>query len=119
MLAACTERGDCPVTEFLSSVGPQMESSATAMLTLLDYVAAYGPPRNVEISHQLQGDIYEFIKGRLRVLYFLERSCVVCTHGFVKKSRKVKNAELCRAESVRRAYHAAAAVGNLKILEGD
>lgn len=70
------------------------------------------------MSHQLRGDIYEFIKGRIRILYFYHRGqIVVCTHGLIKQSKKIKNAEIERAEAVMQAYRAAVSGGTLEILE--
>ena len=120
VLAACTERGDCPLEEFLGSLGRHFESSVNGMMALLDYVALRGPPRNVELSHQLRGDIYEFIKGRIRVLYFYDRDrVIICTHGLIKKSQKTKSADIAYAEQVRYAYRAAVEAGNIQILNED
>lgn len=120
VLAACTERGNCPLEEFLCNLAPNFESSLRGILALLDYVAVNGPPRNVELSHQLRGDIYEFIKGRIRVLYFLERDrVIICTHGLVKKSQKIRGVEIERAEAVRRAYRTAVAMGKVEMTGND
>ena len=117
MFAACTERGDCPLEEFLGSLGRQFESSLNGMMAMLDYVALRGPPRNMELSHQLRGAIYEFIKGRIRVFYFYGRGReIICTHGLVKKSQKTKSADIEYAEQVRLAFRTAVAAGKLKIL---
>ena len=72
------------------------------MLVLLESVAAAGPPRNTDVSHQLRGEVYEFIQGRLRVLWFYDVGrVVVCSHGLVKQSRKTPPAEIERAEAAR------------------
>jgi len=90
------------------------------MLQLLERVAASGPPRNTDISHKIQGDIWEFIKGRLRVFWFYDEDrVIVCTHGLVKKSQKIPKREITRAEQVRMAYVAAKRAGALMIEEED
>ena len=43
---------------------------------------------NNDIRHQIQGDIYEFIKRRLRVLWFYDKGrVIVCIHGFIKDTQ--------------------------------
>lgn len=86
------------------------------MLKLLDRVAADGPPRNTEISHQLAEGIWEFIQGRLRVLWFYDQSrLVIASHGFVKRSQKTPAAEIERAERSRRGYLLAQKQGSIEI----
>ena len=36
ILAACTEHGDCPLTDFLSGLGSEMKASVNGILALLD-----------------------------------------------------------------------------------
>lgn len=86
------------------------------MLELLDRVASNGPPRNTDISHQIEQEIWEFIKGRIRVLWFYDRgSVVVCTHGFVKDSRKTPKREIESALRVRQQYFAAKRANAIQI----
>lgn len=88
------------------------------MLQLLERVAAEGPPRNTEVSHKIQGDIWEFIKGRLRVFWFYDKGkVVVCTHGMVKKTQKTPRNEIQQAVQWHQAYMAARDAGQLKIEE--
>lgn len=78
------------------------------MLQLLEMCAVSGPPRNTEISHKIRGEIWEFIKGRLRILWFYDQGrVIVCTHGFVKRTKKTPKQEISRAERIRRDYLAA------------
>jgi len=68
------------------------------MLALLGRVAIEGPPRNIEISHQIKGKLFEFIQGRLRVLWFFDEGrLIICTGGFVKKGRKTPRREIDHA----------------------
>ena len=104
--AVCSDRGDCPLLDFLAELGGgDLAKDGRRMLKLLDRVSAQGPPRNTEISHQLDRGIWEFIQGRLRVLWFYdEGKLVVCSHGFVKKQQKTPAAEIERAIEQRRRY---------------
>jgi len=75
------------------------------MLALLSRVAMEGPPRNIEISHQIRGKLFEFIQGRLRVLWFYdEGKLIICASGFVKKGQKTPRGEIDHAIQVMNAY---------------
>jgi phage-related protein len=86
------------------------------MLRLLSFAAEQGPPRNVEISHKISGEIWELIAGRLRVLWFYDEGrLVVCSHGFVKRTRKTPPGEIERAQTSYDAYQAAKKARNLDV----
>lgn len=105
VLAVCTDRGDCPLSRFLSALSGDLARDGRRLLALLERVAVDGPPRNVEVSHQLAGGIWQFAQGRLRVLWFYgDGRLVIVTHGFVKRSRKTPPAEIERAVACRQAY---------------
>ena len=105
VLAACSDRGDCPLTEFLQGLEGKLGKQARRAWSLLDVVASVGPPRNTDVSHRLAPDIWEFISGDLRILWFYdERKVVVCSHGFVKQRQKTPKAQLEQAELVRQRY---------------
>src|SRR4030066_2271851 len=105
VLAACTERGECELLSFLNEMEGPIGRAAIRMASILERTAKEGPSRRTEISHQIEDEIYEFIQGRLRVLWFYdEGSLVVCSHGFVKKTRKTPRPELRRAKDTRRRY---------------
>jgi len=116
VLAVCSPRGDCPLLEYLVGLEAQLAADGRAMLRLLARVAEHGPPRNVEISHKIAGEIWEFISGRLRVLWFYDEGRrVVCCHGFVKRTKKTPAAEIERGMSAHEAYQAAKQRGTLKV----
>lgn len=114
--ATCDARGNPELLAFLQGLDDNLQKDRKRMLALLERVAAEGPPRNTDISHKLEGDIWEFIQGRLRVCWFYDKGrVVICTHGFVKKSQKTPRAELNKANERREAYFAATAAGSLTI----
>lgn len=118
ILAACDKRGECLLLEFLDGLGTDMQKDSDRMLVLLEKVALGGPLRNDKQSHKIEGDIWEFIQGRLRVLYFYDEGrVVVCTHGFVKKTQKAPKGEIATANRVREQYLAAKRQGSLFIEE--
>lgn len=105
VLAVCTERGSCPLLEFLSGLEGCLAGDGRRMLALLARVAEQGPPRNTEVSHQVGDAIWELIQGRLRVLWFYDVGrVVVCSHGFVKRTRKTPARELDLARASRARY---------------
>jgi phage-related protein len=66
------------------------------------------PPDNTELSHQIAPEIWEWIVGDLRVPYFFDGGrIIVCTHGFLKKGRKTKQADIDRATRERERYFGA------------
>lgn len=105
VLALSSERGDCPLLRFLAKLEGNLARDGRRMLALLDRVAQHGPPRNVDISHQVGEGLWEFIQGRIRVIWFYDRGkLVVLSHGFVKKTRKTPASELERARRNRQEY---------------
>jgi phage-related protein len=116
VVAICESRGDCPLLEFLTGLEAQLAADGRSMLRLLSFVAEQGPAHNVEVSHKIAGEIWEFIAGRLRVLWFYDQGrLVVCSHGFVKRTRKTPPGEIERAQAAFQAYQAAKKAGNLKV----
>lgn len=118
VLAICGVRGDCPLLDFLAGLEGQLATDGRAMLRLLAFTAQQGPPRNVEISHKISGEIWEFIAGRLRVLWFYDAGkVIVCSHGFVKDTRKTPVGEIDRALNAQTAHRIAKKAGRLKVEE--
>ncbi|HWM92248.1 MAG TPA: type II toxin-antitoxin system RelE/ParE family toxin [Thermoanaerobaculia bacterium] len=116
VLAICGPRGECPLLDFLASLEAQLEADGRSMLRLLSFAAQQGPPHNVEVSHKIAGEIWELIAGRLRVLWFYDQGrLVVCSHGFVKRTRKTPPGEIQRAQAALDAYQAAKRAGSLKV----
>lgn len=118
LLAVCPDRGDCPVLEFLVGLSGKLARQQEQMLALLSQVAEDGPPRNVERSHKIAGDIWELLRGDLRTLWFYgEGRIVVLAVGFVKKSQKTPKAEVAAAERALERFRAAERQGTLEIEE--
>ncbi len=105
VFAVCAERGRCPLLEFLAGLEGRIARDGRRMLRLLETTAIAGPPRNTEVSHQLVAGIWEFIQGRVRVPWFYdEGKRIICSHGFVKRSRQAPAREIRRAHESRRRY---------------
>jgi len=116
VLAICGPRGDCPLLDFLAGLEATLAAEGRAMMRLLEFTAEQGPPRNVDVSHKIAGEIWELIAGRLRVLWFYDEGrLIVCSHGFVKRTKKTPTGELSRAQDAYDVYRAAKKAGRLKV----
>ncbi len=74
------------------------------------------------ISHQVdaKNQIYEFIAGDLRLLWFYlpkERKVIVCTQVFIKKSRKTPSGIIKEAIRIKKRYLADFENNNIKIID--
>lgn len=128
VLAVCSERGDCPLLEFLyeGSVptpfgfqprGPLAGEKARMLARLLT-MAESGPPHNVKICHQIEGGIWQVESGRVRVLWFYDEGrVIILSNGFIKKTQKTPDAELRLARERLKQYRDAKAKRGLRVLE--
>ena len=116
VLAICSPRGDCPLLDFLAGLEAQLAMDGRSMLRLIEFTAEQGPPHNFEVSHKIAGEIWELVAGQLRVLWFYDEGrLVICSHGFVKRTRKIPIGEINRAQSSCDAYRLAKKAGRLKV----
>lgn len=77
-----------------------------------------------DICHQVdqKNQIFEFIAGDLRLLWFYspaERRAIICTHVFMKKSRKTPKKHIERAVHLKNLYIGDYKRGNIEIKEQD
>ena len=108
----------CELLDFLQGLGGNFQKDCDRMLALLGKVALAGPPRNMEISHQIKGKLFEFIQGRLRVLWFYDEGrIIICTSGFIKKGQKTPRNEMEHAIQVMSEYFEDKRRGEIKICE--
>lgn len=110
---------------FLNGLGANQEKSQAGMLVLLEN-AACDPngPRNWpdSLSHQIdaQEGIFEFIKGRIRVLWFYDAGkMVICAHGFLKDSQKTPPERVGRAIDIKKRYLQAKATNTLVLVSDE
>jgi len=108
----------CQLRDFLDTIGSNLQKDGDRVLALLKRAAQKGPPRNTEISHQIKDEIFEFIQGRLRVLWFYDQGkLILCTHVFIKKTQKTPAAEIDLAISIREKYLEEKKKGPFKIIK--
>ena len=116
--AAARSREHGELLEFFESLGPNLQKDCDRMLALFERVALEGPPRNVEISHQIKGKLFEFIQGRLRVFWFYDEGrLIICTSGLVKKGRKTPKREIDHAIMVMNKYFEDKKHGEIQIIK--
>ena len=116
--AAGREPDHCELLEFLQDLGPNLQKDRDRVLALFGKVAREGPPRNIEIFHQIKGKLFEFIQGRLRILWFYDEGrLIICTSGFMKKGQKTPRSEIEHAIQVMNEYFEDKKRGEIRIYE--
>ncbi len=121
VVAMCHNRTTCQVDDFLSNLPDNLAKDGVSMRRLLAYVADQGPQQlPTEISHNIVDDIWQFTKGRLRVLWFYDGGkMVVCCHAFVKKGQKTPSSVIQTAKDCRGSYLLARARNHIEIIQGE
>ncbi|NOT46900.1 MAG: type II toxin-antitoxin system RelE/ParE family toxin [Acidobacteria bacterium] len=102
-----TQRGDCPVEEFLDSLTGKQARKVTWVLEIVETF----PIVPIQYFKKLIGtnDIWEvrvdFGSDTLRLLGFMDKgNLVILTNGFAKKSQKAPPAEIDIAEQRKKEY---------------
>lgn len=106
-LAAIGSEDQCLLWDFLDDLRRDLSAEFARMLALLEHTAEHGPPRNEQKCRFIREyQLFEFKgHGGCRVMAFWdENRLIVCTHGFMKKSRKTPRRELERAAEARARY---------------
>lgn len=120
MGALVREKGDgslsCSLIDDFNDIEATYEASRNRLLVYFKQVADAGPQTlNTAQCHQIDANnkIYEFIAGKLRVLFFQSSTgnVVVCTHMFLKKTQKTPPKELAKAIKARKDYEQAEMAG--------
>lgn len=118
--AVVQQKGDgtltCDLLDDFNDIEATYEASRNRILEYFKQVAAGGPQAlNTAQCHQVDANnkIYEFIAGKLRVLFFqsAKGSLVVCTHMFLKKTRKTPPKEVNKAIRAKKEYEQAEKAG--------
>ena len=120
MGAVVQEKSDgsltCSLIDDFSDIEATYEASRNRLLEYFKQVASGGPQAlNTAQCHQVDANnkIYEFIAGRLRVLFFQSTTgrMVVCTHMFLKKTQKTPRKEVSKAIRAKKDYEQADKAG--------
>jgi len=97
--------GSIPAREFLES---QEKRWQARMFVLFRLLADHGEIKNVEKFKKIENtEFYEFKAFKIRMpCYFRPDKRVVVTHGFTKKSDKIRPGDLERARNIKQEYDA-------------
>ena len=118
--AVVQEKGDgtltCDLLDDFNDIEATYEASRNRILEYFKQVAAGGPQAlNTAQCHQVDANnkIYEFIAGRLRVLFFQgnKGNLVICTHMFLKKTQKTPPKDVNKAIRAKKEYEQADKAG--------
>jgi phage-related protein len=118
--AVVQEKGNgslaCSLIDDFNDIEATYEASRNRLLEYFKHVAAGGPQAlNSAQCHQVDANnkIYEFISGKLRVLFFQAATgrMVICTHMFLKKTQKTPPKELNKAIRAKKDYEQADQAG--------
>lgn len=97
--AACEANGTYPAQAFIDDdLDDQKRRSLNVLFRKL---VDAGRINNREHFKKVEGDIWEFKRGQIRVGCFQDGRAWVLTHGFIKKSDNWPPGQLERAERIR------------------
>jgi phage-related protein len=117
LYAVCAGRDLCPLEVFLAD-RTELGKDKDRMLRRLEAIAEHGPQYLPDISHQIEPELWQTEQGRVRILWFYDRDrVIVCSHGFIKRTRKTPEAEKALARRTLQVYRAAAAAGTVRVME--
>ena len=109
----------CEIEQELLAFTEQYEACVLGIVQFWKNIPRVGPRQlGPAIYHYVdeKNEIYEFVKGRLRVLCFQSDGAVcVCCHAFLKQSQKTPKAKVKRAVLIKKEYEAALASGKIEI----
>jgi hypothetical protein len=113
-ICALTKVGDtwevtCPAVEFLQQQAAikSYSSMCKGFAVIFGRYAMGGRQAiTAEMFHEVDkpNGIWQFIKGDLRLLCFVEKNDVFITDGYVKKSQKADRSEVARAVAAKNNY---------------
>jgi hypothetical protein len=123
-VVAVVVNGDCPVEQFLTDGEVSTKSWREALMQMLMSVAESGlqtVPHKWSHEANKREQIYEFIKGPLRLFYFKGegRQIAVCTTGVRKSGKKADKAAVARAAKMRAAYFEAVESKCLQVMSDE
>ncbi len=111
-----TRWGVCPAEEFLNTLPVKVRAKVAKWIAKLE---EYGPDLPRPYADIVRGKIRElrviFASAQYRFLYFFYYKYIVITHGFIKKTDKVPENEMKRAEKLMVDFEKRIAEGGIEI----
>ncbi len=123
-VVAVMDADECPAEQFLLEGEGQTEAARSGLLLMICVVAERGLGDIPHAwSHQAdpKGEIYELIKGPLRLFYFKGegRQIAVCALGSRKTGKKADKSSINAAATCRKEYFDAVHSGTLEMMNGE
>ncbi|MCP5487631.1 MAG: type II toxin-antitoxin system RelE/ParE family toxin [Verrucomicrobia bacterium] len=116
-LFAIAGDNDCPVHDFLSDLQGKDHREFAKIMKILADTAESGPPKRNEqkCRYIRELKVFEFkTTGGVRIMAFWDQgNLIICSHGFMKKSRKTPPNELQRVRAARQRYQNAKSVNQI------
>lgn len=125
VFAYCRSERSCDLLEQISNIDQKYSASCRRLFAIIDKIASehQGPLLLPDdISHQIdkQNQIYEFIAGKLRLLWFYsphERKVIICTNFFMKKTQKTPRRKIEEAINIKKRYDKDYKASRVKIID--
>lgn len=96
-----SRRGDCPLKEFLDLLPVKVKAKISKWIQKLEEL---GPDLPRPYADIVKGKVRElrvgFAGNQYRILYFFCYKSIILTHAFIKKTDKVPENEIGRAERI-------------------
>lgn len=110
-VSAFTEERDltlvCPTLQFLKEQHATVPGHVRGMKALFERYAKGGRTKlTIDLLHHADynDDIYEFIKGDLRVFSFFDETSIILTNGGLKKGKKANPHDVAEAVRCKNLY---------------
>lgn len=108
ILSPCLKNGSSETEDFLDGLSSNFQANIAGIVAMIEAHSKYGPDHfNTSQAHYVdqKEQIYEYIKGRLRLFWFEDDDkVVICTHGIIKKDQKTPKRDIERAKKTKAAY---------------
>lgn len=112
----------CESLDMLMTIGANYQASADGLFDLLERISHEGLSNiPTKLSHRVDENenIYELIKGKLRLFYFKteENFLIICTSALIKKSQAVDPKHVKKAIRLKHEYLQAVKQNTLIVIE--
>jgi phage-related protein len=99
----------CPLHDFFTDLAKSNSKEFGKTVAFLERVADHGPPVNKEKCRYFRNEkAFELKPGGVRVMAFWDGGqMIICSHAFLKKSRKTPKRELTRLKTAKEDYFVA------------
>lgn len=116
--ACASDGGNCDIEDLFSKVKRTRPGDVYGIIDILKRFAKETDPNLKNFIKKIDGEIYEFIKGDIRIFWFEDSgNIVICTNAIVKDSQQTREKDKNKAQKRRDEYYQAKKSGNLIIDE--